>query len=235
VPAERFGAASHDVGDGAPVRSWHRRAPFAGPHEPKRSRPRNGDGAPNREGRQRPVDRHRRPSALRLETATSDREDCQQHTIRVAGPSYCAACSLRHSHTASPAQVASTTTIINTTTSGSISVSWLPPFERATYAFSRAGGYLVALRRKTRQRLSYAMPTTRASHGDKQNGNARDGVSRARRVPLIFLAHRVTNVRERQGAGRQHQLSPLPEAQARAAAGSGRAGVTNPNARASNS
>jgi hypothetical protein len=77
--------------------------------------------------------------------------------------------------------------------------------------------------------------TTRASHSDRQNGNARDGVSRARRVPLIFLAHRVTNVRERQGAGRQHQLSPLPEAQARAAAGSGRAGVTNPNARASNS
>jgi hypothetical protein len=31
------------------------------------------------------------PSALRLETATSDREDCQQHTIRVAGPSCCAA------------------------------------------------------------------------------------------------------------------------------------------------
>jgi hypothetical protein len=35
--------------------------------------------------------RHRRPSALRLETANSDREDCQQHTIRVVGPLCCAA------------------------------------------------------------------------------------------------------------------------------------------------
>jgi hypothetical protein len=29
VPAERFGAAGHDVGDGASMRSRHRRAPFA--------------------------------------------------------------------------------------------------------------------------------------------------------------------------------------------------------------